>query len=211
MPSRTRTCTLRIELVVGESFSQDEGTSTSTMLKNLFRRKSFTPLPLPEPAPTLKARVFEFWEWYRGVAKRFYSELENIRGAGLQPEVSAKIDELLPGLGWVFGSGEGCRGHSFTLTPEGDPDKRFIAQYWLQQAPALENWTFYASRQPSDLHTGEHLIEIDGMKFAANAIWLVPRENGAQKKVDIMVWHPLFDRVLERLVPVRGRSEPGFA
>jgi hypothetical protein len=167
------------------------------MLKNLFRRKMPAP-PLPQPGLTLKMRVRAFWEWYSAAAGRFYAEIENGRCAGLEAEVAAKVDELIPGLGWVFGPGEGGRGHSFTLTPEGDADKRFIAQYWLQQAPALENWTFHASRQPSDLHRRGHHIEMDGMKFAADAVWLVPRVNEAARKADITVWHPLFDRIPER-------------
>src|SRR6478752_7227568 len=138
------------------------------MLKNLFRRK-MPALLLPAPVLTLKARVHAFWEWYAEEAGRFYAEIENEGCAGLEREVSAKVDELLPGLGWIFGPGEGGRGHRFTLTPEGNADKRFIAQYWLQQAPVLENWTFHASRQASDLHRRKHSIEMGGMAFAADA------------------------------------------
>jgi hypothetical protein len=164
------------------------------MLKNPFHRTMPVP-PLPLPPPTLKERVHSFWEWYRGAAARFAAMLEGRQGAALQTEVAAKVDALLPGMAWAFGPGAESGGHSFTLTPEGNADRRFIAAYWRQQAPALEKWTFHASRQPSELHRRDHCIEMGGLKFAADAIWLVPRVNESLCRVDLAVWHPLFDRI----------------
>ena len=172
------------------------------MWKRLFKKSD----PSPDPpaaavtAPvTLKQRVAAFWEWYGSVAERFYEEIENKRCGELQPEVSAKVDVLLPDMGWVFGPGEGGEGHSFTLTPEGNAHKRLVAQYWLRCAPQLPGWTFYGSRQPSELHRGGHSIRIDGKEFGAHEIWLTPQVDADREVVDLMVWHPLFEQIEERL------------
>ena len=169
------------------------------MWKRLFKRHNpDKPERIPESL-TLKQRVAAFWNWYAGAAGRFHSEIENKRCGSLEPEVSSKVDELLPGMAWVFGPGENGEGHSFTLTPEGDAHKRLVAQYWLQNAPRLPGWTFYASRQPSALHASGHSIRIDGTDFGAHEIWLTPHVDEQNAKVDLTVWHPLFDRIEQRL------------
>ncbi len=169
------------------------------MWKNPFRKQ--TPRSAPpavEPAGelTLKARVAAFWQWYASAAERLHDHIENKRSRNLDPEVSPKIDELLPGMAWVFGRGEGDAGHNFTLTPEGDPYKRFVAQYWLARAPRLAGWTFYAARQPGESISGQQ-IRIGGKKFDVEALWLTPRVDEQKKKVDLTLWHPLFGKVSE--------------
>jgi hypothetical protein len=170
------------------------------MWKRFFRKSQPEKAPpTPEPtAPellTLKERVTAFWEWYVSVADRFYAEIESKRCGELEPEVSAKVNELLGGMAWVFGPGENQQGHSFTLTPEGDRHRRLVAQYWLAQAPEIPGWTFYASRQPSELHRSGHSIRIEDMSFGAHEIWLTPSVDAEAESVDLTVWHPLFDRI----------------
>ncbi len=149
------------------------------------------------PAFTLKARVKTFWQWFSSVAQRFYTEIENQKCPDLQPEVSAKVDELLGGMAWVFGPGVDG-GHSFTITPEGNPYQRFVARYWLDQAPVLQGWTFYAARQPSEGGLCSRL-DVGGMEFGAAEIWMTPWVDEQKEKVDLTVWHPSFDKIPENL------------
>ncbi len=163
------------------------------MWKKFFSR----PAPAPEPPQTLKQRVRAFWHWYSGAAEGLYAAIEEKRCGDLEPLVSPKVDEFLPGMAWVFGPGENDVGHSFTLTPEGDPHQRLVAQYWLQNAPQLEGWTFYASRQPSKL--GGHSIRINDTDFSAEEIWITPFVDEQEECVDLTVWHPLFGTIEQRL------------
>lgn len=169
------------------------------MWKRLFKKSDPSSDPAVAQPVTLKQRVAAFWEWYGGVAARFYSEIESKRCGDLEPEVSARVNHLLPGMAWVFGPGENGSGHSFTLTPEADPHRRLVAQYWLEQAPEIEGWTFYASRQPSELHLSDKSISIQDTKFGAHEIWLTPCVNAEAECVDLTVWHPLFDQIEKRL------------
>lgn len=169
------------------------------MWKNPFKKVPAAAVVSVPAASTLKERVAAFWSWYSGVAGGFYAAIEDRRCAELEAAVSSKVDELLPGFGWVFGPGADGKGHSFTLTPEGNPHKRLAAHYWLGQAPILEGWTFYAARQPDKpFRTGRH-FKIDGMDFKAKEIWLTPWVDEQQETVDIMVWHPLFATIQESL------------
>ncbi len=169
------------------------------MWKNPFKKVPAAAVVSVPAAFTLKERVAAFWSWYSGVAGGFYAAIEDRRCAELEPAVSSKVDELLPGFGWVFGPGADGKGHSFTLTPEGNPHKRLAAHYWLGQAPVLEGWTFYAARQPDKPFRPGQSIQIDGKDFKAEGIWLTPWVDEQEEKVDITVWHPLFAKIKEGL------------
>lgn len=130
------------------------------------------------------------------VAPRFYQTIEAKNCPSLATEVSARVDELLPGFAWVFGPGENGDGHSFTLSGEGNPHRQLLAAFWLSQAPKLSGWTFYAARQPGPI-AGQHL-EIGGKDFDPIQFWLTPTVDRDHEKVDITVWHPLLSDMEER-------------
>lgn len=156
---------------------------------SLFKRKP--------SGPTFRARVGQWWDWYAGQAARFYETIESSQCPALAGEVSAKIDELLPGFAWVFGPGPGPegRGHSFTLSGEGNIHRQLLAQFWLAQAPALEGWAFHASRQAGDIEG--KCIDMGGQRFDPIEFWLTPDVNRETEKVDLTVWHPLYEHMEE--------------
>jgi hypothetical protein len=158
---------------------------------SLFKRKTS-----PEAELTFKTRVQSFWDWYRQVAPRFYQTIEAGKCPSLAEEVSGKVDELIRGFAWVFGPGEGGKGHSFTLSGEGNPHRQLLAIFWHSQAPKLDGWTFYPARQPTDIkgrriHIGERVF--DPIEF-----WLTTHLDRDRQKVDITVWHPMFATMEER-------------
>jgi hypothetical protein len=116
--------------------------------------------------------------------------------SSLATEVSAKVDELLPGFAWVFGPGANGNGHSFTLFGEGVLHRQLLAKFWHSQAPGLPGWTFYAARQPGSIN-GQR-IEIGGQSFDPIAFWQTPSVNHEREKIDVIVWHPLFSSMVER-------------
>jgi hypothetical protein len=147
---------------------------------------------------TFKVRVTRFWDWYAGVAERFYQTIEEKKCPDLASEVSAKIDEVLPKFAWVFGPGADGQGHSFTLSGEGNGHKQLLAVYWQSQAPKIPGWTFYHARQPSLKNPGDIRLKIGGEDFEAAAFWLTPFVNVEQKRIELTAWHPLFPKLDER-------------
>ena len=145
---------------------------------------------------TFKTKVTQFWDWYGQVAPRFYETIEAKKCPSLAPEVSAKVNELFPFFAWEFGPGEGGIGHAFTLSGEGDAHRQLLTQFWLSQAPTLSGWTFYASRQP--MYIRGHLLKMDELDFDPIQFWLTPVVDREEEKVDITVWHPLFDQMQEK-------------
>jgi hypothetical protein len=152
--------------------------------------------PARTPELTFKARVENFWRWYAEAAPRLYQTIEDKNSACLNTEVSAKVDELIPGSAWVFGPGPNGVGHSFTLSGEGNLHRQFLTEYWHKRAPSLSGWTFYSARQPSD-NLKSWRLEIGGDTFDPLEFWLSPTLDSDREKIDLTVWHPLFAKLPE--------------
>ncbi|PAW77861.1 MAG: hypothetical protein B9S32_09685 [Verrucomicrobia bacterium Tous-C9LFEB] len=158
---------------------------------SFFKRRAVPIQPL-----TLKTRVQNFWSWYEEVAPRFSQTIAAGQCPALAAEVSAKIDELLPGFAWVFGPGETDKSHSLTLSGEGNLHRQLVAIYWASQAPKITSWTFYPSRQPGTIEGC--CINIGDRKFDPKEFWITPSINSENEVVDLIVWHPLLAIVPER-------------
>lgn len=161
---------------------------------SIFRRKPPTP---PQPAaPTFNERVTLFWVWFQEVAPRFYATIEEGKCADLTDETSAKVNELLPRFGWVYGPGAGGKGHSFTLTGDGNIHRQLLALQWLSQAPTISGWTFHAARQPGEIKG--HVIEMHDLRFDPKEIWVTPAVDAENEKIDLTIWHPAWERLEDR-------------
>lgn len=157
----------------------------------------------PTKELTFKVRVERFWRWYSQAGARFYQTIESGNCGDLAKEVSKCVNDLSPGLAWVFGPGAEGSGHSFTLSGEDVLHRQLLAIYCVSRAPKLNGWTFFASRQPGTIEGIR--MEIGGHKFDAMEFWITPKINNESEKVDITVWHPLFATVRkenERLSPL---------
>lgn len=155
--------------------------------------------PKPKPAPlTLKQRVAEFWKWFASNADRFYATIEDKRCGELQPETTEAVNKWLGGMAWVYGPGANRVGHSMTLSGEGFLPKQFVADYWASQAPKLDGWTFYSSRQPSDSFGGIVLHLQDAKEdFKPIEFWVFPYIDTENENIDLTVWHPSIHRLPE--------------
>jgi formyltetrahydrofolate hydrolase len=147
---------------------------------------------------SFKSRVNEFWDWYVGVADRFYATIEDNKCEDLVNEVSDFMEKTLPNLCWVFGPGE-ADGHSFTVTGEGEVAKQLLAEYWQRRAPVIKNWTFHASRQPT---TGEQLKDIaiqvgEQEQVDVESMLLKTSVDTEAEVIDIVAWHPALEQVPE--------------
>jgi hypothetical protein len=162
----------------------------------------------PPAEATFKSRVESFWEWFAANASRFYRMLEEDQDGASSwssspaaAELSARMDELLPGFACVFGPGErgyGEPGRSFTLSGEGVLQRQLLALYWASRAPRLDGWTFYASRQPSPPELIETMrMDFEGQELNPLEFWLTPAIDDEEEVVDLTVWHPLYAGVNE--------------
>ena len=155
---------------------------------------------------TFKQRVEFFWQWFTESADelvrhidRGHADLELDRTedsasttdgqSEIAQTVNAMMDMWLPDFNYVFGS-EAGKGYSFTLSPNGDVDLRFLAEYWLSRAPKIDRWRFYSSRQPG--FDGEFNIEIEGVNFSSADVRFGVEVDLEKEVVDVVVAHPNF-------------------
>ncbi len=146
---------------------------------------------------TYKQRVESFWQWFTDHADELVRHIErgqaNEPAAATQSEiaqtVNAVMDKWLHGFNYVFGS-EAGKGYSFTLSPNGDVDLRFLAEYWLSRAPKIDRWQFFSSRQPG--LDGVFTIEIGGGNFSSDDVRFGVEVDQKEEVIDVIVWHPNF-------------------
>jgi hypothetical protein len=146
------------------------------------------------PEFTFKQRVAAFWAWYAGVAERYRRHYDGEEEVDVSHEVSDKVDELLPGMAWVFGRGEKPGEHSFTLSGEGIAFKQMLARYWVEQAPVIDGWCFHGERTAS-ANPGNFSLHFDDLVFKVMEFWVTPEVDEENEWVDLTVWHPLADQI----------------
>jgi hypothetical protein len=106
------------------------------------------------------------------------------------------VDEFLPAFAWVFGPGANGKGHSFTLSGEGNIHRQILALHWLSHAPVIGGWTFYAARQPGEIEG--HRINFDGRSFDPKEIWVTPVIDTDDESIDLTVWHPAWAQIEQK-------------
>ncbi len=135
----------------------------------------------------LRASIAGFWLWWSGSgAHDVAAALDAGEPERVEPELSARVERIHPGLAWELSKGTTAR-HQLVVTAAGDPHLRATARRWLHASP-VENqtWEFRDTRQPAD---------IDGMvlTLADAAVSFDEALVGAhvqQAQVDVTLFHP---------------------
>lgn len=154
----------------------------------MFRKKQNT--------RTFKDGVEQFWEWFPTVADRYYEVIEQGACPDLTGETVDFMSQHLPGLAWAFGPGD-PDGHSFTVSGEGDLPKQLLAEHWLNQSVEVNGWTFYASRQPSDVEQLQNIAISVGEdeRVGVETVLIQTSVDEKAEQIDIVAWHPVFDQL----------------
>ncbi len=155
--------------------------------------------PPAQDADDFHTKVDAFWKWFESRSQYFLDQIDAGKCGDLQPEISKNVNAMWPSFAWVFGPPpEGKNGHSFTLSGEGLIERQFLTEEWLRRAPEIENWTFYASRQPGDVQP-QVTMEIGENSFEFGGFWVSPVIDEENELVDITAWHPSFETAEENI------------
>jgi len=153
------------------------------------------------PEETYKSNVKDFWIWFEQNAPRLKETIDRGECSSLARETSEAINKMIPHIGWCYGPGEDDGSHALTLSPEGDRNHQFLAEYWIKQAPKIKHWNFYSAKEGGDL-AASHTINVGERDYSPEEIWVTPVINEQQEVIDITIWHPHFDE-LEDNGPLR--------
>jgi len=131
------------------------------MLRNFMDR--FDDQALIEP-------IKSFWHWFATNTSGLANMYSNRAFDDLSKAVSRELDKVEEQLAWEIGPGK-SKQYLFTISSEGNPRLRQIAETMIRFAPELPGWEFYSSKPPRQpagkVYLPERNIEFDtsGWKF----------------------------------------------
>jgi len=148
---------------------------------------------------TYYERIHTFWEWFAANHERIYADVDKQGGAGIQPEITAQMEQLDPNFfPWTFGPGTDG-GHAFVFTPEGNDIRKLLAARIVAQAPELPGWTWHASK-PANPDFASIRIGIGDDSLGPDEIWTTATPDPENKAFHLTVWSPLFAKMPEDAV-----------
>ncbi len=158
------------------------------------------PATLPASAtPTAAANdpaIAAFWQWWQTAAPRVAQAIDARRSADLVAEINSQVDKVHPDLAWELGPGMTAK-NSLTLSAEGDPELRVVAERWLTAAPPADaNWQYFAARQAQPL--GRLTLQMDEVDLPPNGFAIAAIFDDSHGLVHLKAYHPNLHLVSEK-------------
>lgn len=98
------------------------------------------------PSSTSRRTIKSFWRWFQYESKRLASLYDKGQLELLSAEINSQLDLVSNKLAWEIGSGSKAD-HSLTISAEGNPSLRELANSVIRVAPRIQGWEFYSSKQ----------------------------------------------------------------
>jgi len=129
--------------------------------------------------------IKNFWHWFAINTSGIANMYSNRAFDELSKSIGRELDKVEEQLAWEIGPGK-SKQYLFTISSEGNPRLRQIAETMVRSAPELPDWEFYSSKPPRQptgkVHLPERNIEFDtsGWKF-------IPLENPENGRLNLVV------------------------
>jgi len=129
--------------------------------------------------------VRTFWQWFGENADLLKTLYSGEQYGRLAEQVNRALDRVNPGLAWEVGAGQ-TKPYLLTISAEGNPELRDIAELMVQQAPPLEEWEFHSSR-PASLAPKRVQLQERSESFDTSSWSFVPVERPEQGRLDLVI------------------------
>jgi hypothetical protein len=129
--------------------------------------------------------VKHFWKWFTANAELLKILYSSGQFEGLAKEVNRELDRVEPQLAWEMGAGI-KKPYMLTISAEGNPRFRQIADLMVERAPELAGWEFYSSRPARPAPRAVRLPE-RGEKFDTSEWEFIPVERSDSAGLDLVV------------------------
>jgi len=126
-----------------------------------------------------------FWDWFATGAEKLKKLYLDDRLESLMQMVNRELDKVEPQLAWEIGPGR-AKPFLLTISGEGDPKLRQIADFMIQLAPDLESWEFYSSRPARPAPAVVRLPE-SAESFTTSEWWFIPIEQPPIEQLDLII------------------------
>jgi len=132
-----------------------------------------------------KDAVIGFWRWFASNADRL-KELHSSKQFGrLAEEMNRELDKIDRRLAWEMGCGL-TRPFMLTVSGEGNPELRDLAESVINQSPKLNDWDFF-SAHPSRPAPSAVRLAGSGEIFEASAWSFAPVERPERGQLDLII------------------------
>ncbi len=171
----------------------------ATVVAYASRRRRPRP-PAPTGATEIGARLDAFWSWWAGAAPRIAAAYDERRGKSVAAELGARVDAIDPRLAWETGPGLHGARHHLSLSSEGDPELRVLAERWLSRAPAPDaTWEYYPARQatPGDPTVSLELGDAPGVVISYPDVRVALEDDALRERIHVQFHHPSLARLPE--------------
>jgi hypothetical protein len=129
--------------------------------------------------------VKRFWQWFSANAEHLKVLYSTSQFEALAGEMNRELDRVEPQLAWEMGAGK-KKPYLLTISAEGNPKLRQIADLMVDRAPALGEWEFYSSRPARPAPRAVQLPE-SGERFETSKWEFVPFERPERGRLDLVV------------------------
>lgn len=134
--------------------------------------------------------IIEFWSWWSQARPSIEARLEAGLTDPLGEELRGRIHLIDPRLQWEIGrTPDGAP--VLTVTGNGDPELRGLAERWLRAAPGKTGWEYRATR-PADPERLNRPLTMGDHEFDLEYVRLGMRVDHRQARIDVTVFHPDF-------------------
>ncbi|GAA4357495.1 DUF695 domain-containing protein [Microbacterium rhizosphaerae] len=141
----------------------------------------------PVPDNVVTHPISDFWDWWRATGH----SVDPHEASALVNQLDQRVRAINDDLTWEFGAGQDAR-HRLTVSANGAPAIRPIAERWLRAAPPRdETWEFRSSKEAepdalsNTLEIGGAILELARMRFGVTS-------DPDRLRLHVSVYHPLF-------------------
>jgi hypothetical protein len=129
--------------------------------------------------------INEFWKWFAANNKMLMVLYKSERFEQLGQHLNYQLDKIKPQLAWEIGPGK-SEHNLLTISAEGNPRLRKIADLMIRLAPRLKGWEFHSSKPARSPAAIVRLPE-SGESFETSKWEFVPLERAECGRLDLIV------------------------
>ncbi len=134
-----------------------------------------------------------FWSWWSGARPRVEAWAASSGSDDrVADELTAHVKAIHPQLAWEVGEGRRAA-HALTLSAEGDPGLRVLAESWRLRGPGDdEAFEYHASRQPFGGDLDALTLTAAGQRVSLRELRVAVEVDEERRAVDVVLHHPVF-------------------
>lgn len=129
--------------------------------------------------------IEKFWDWFASNSSELIGLYAKRDFAALTEALNRELDKVSNELAWEIGPGK-KKPYLLTISAEGNPSLRQLADTMIQFAPKVDGWEFYSSKPPRHPAGMVYLPERK-TQFDTSTWKFIPLERPENGRLDLVI------------------------